>query len=48
MDIKSKVNLVSFSFSFSRIVDNVMRLIDDAKTLERAGCFAFVIECVRF
>lgn len=23
-----------------------MRLIDDAKTLERAGCFAFVIECV--
>ena len=26
--------------------EDVMRLIEDAKTLEEAGCFSFVIECV--
>ena len=28
------------------VVDAVMRLVEDARTLEAAGCFAFVIECV--
>ena len=37
---------IFFSFGFSRVVDNVMKLIEDAKALEEAGCFGFVIECV--
>ena len=47
MAIEFKANPVRYRNSSDAVVDNVMKLIEDAKALEEAGCFSFVIECVR-
>ena len=43
---KSKAKLVEFQKSGLFLVDGVMKLIEDAKALEAAGCFSLVLECV--
>ena len=44
--IQGKSCLLDLFRSF--LVDSVMKLIDDAKALEDAGCMSIVIECVGF